>query len=104
LKLKREIEAKMNEKKEVSERREKRERSCEKNEIEVVEGKKKKQVSFYAKKSDVKSVMYTTQPIFVLLCKKTYFNTNNLEKSLPIIAIYLLQKYKNIFPDDIHSE
>jgi len=48
--------------------------------------------------------MYTTQPIFVLLCKKTYFNTNNLEKSLPIIAIYLLQKYKNIFPDDIHSE
>ena len=95
----------MNEKKKMSERREKRERPCEKNEIEVVEGKKKKkQVSFYAKESDVKSIMYTTQSIFILLCKKTYFNTNNLEKSLPNIAISLLQKYEDVFPDDIHSE
>jgi hypothetical protein len=50
LKLKREIEAKMNKKKEVSERREKRERSCEKNEIEVVEGKKKKTSELLCKK------------------------------------------------------
>ena len=72
--------------------------------LRLLKEKKKKQVSFYAKKSDVKSVMYTTQSIFVLLCKKTYFNINNFEKSLPIIAISLLQKYKDVFPDDIHSE
>jgi hypothetical protein len=48
--------------------------------------------------------MYTTQSIFVLLCIKTYFNTNNLEKYFFIIAISSLQKYKDVFPDDIHSE
>ena len=44
--------------------------------------KKKKQVSFYAKTSDVKSAFYTNQPIFVLLYKEACFNTNELDKSL----------------------
>ena len=34
---------------------------------------REKQASFYAKASDVKSVFYTNQPIFVLLYKEACF-------------------------------
>ena len=40
------------------------------------ERKTKKQSSFYAKASDVKSAFDTNQPIFVLLYKEVCFNTN----------------------------
>jgi hypothetical protein len=52
--------------------------------------KQKKQVSFYAKTSDVKSAFYTNQPIFVLLYKETCFNTNELDESLPSAVVFLL--------------
>ena len=52
--------------------------------------KQKKQGSFYAKASDVKSVFYTHQPIFVLLYKEVCFNTNELDKSLPSVNVSLL--------------
>jgi hypothetical protein len=52
--------------------------------------KQKKQVSFYAKASDVKSAFYTNQPIFILLYKEAGFNTNKLDESLPSVVISLL--------------
>jgi hypothetical protein len=52
-------------------------------------GKQKKQVSFYAKASDVKSAFYTNQPIFILLYKEAGFNTNKLDESLPSVVISL---------------
>ena len=63
--------------------------------------KQKKQVSSYAKASDVKSAFYTNQPIFVLLYKKAYFNTNELDESLPTAVVSLLQEYENVFPNDV---
>ena len=68
------------------------------------ERKTEKQASFYAKASDVKSVFYTNQPIFVLLYKETCFNTNELNKSLPSVVISLLQEYENMFPNDVPNE
>jgi hypothetical protein len=53
--------------------------------------KQKKQVSFYAKASDVKSPFYANQPIFVLLYKEACFNTNELDESLPSVVVSLLQ-------------
>ena len=65
--------------------------------------KQKKQASFYAKASDVKSAFYTNQPIFVLLDKEVCFNTNELDESLPSVVVSLLQEYEDVFPDDVPS-
>jgi hypothetical protein len=65
--------------------------------------KQKKQVSFYAKASDVKSAFYTNQPIFVLLYKDACFNTNELDESLPSVVVSLLQEYEDVFPNDVPS-
>ena len=67
------------------------------------ERKTKKQVSSYAKASDVKSAFYTNQPIFVLLYKEACFNTNELDKSLPSVVVLLLQEYEDVFPNDVPS-
>ncbi|XP_075657419.1 uncharacterized protein LOC142627439 [Castanea sativa] len=67
------------------------------------ERKTKKQWSFYAKASDVKSAFYTKQPIFVLLYKEVCFNTNELDKSLPSVVVSLLQEYEDVFPNDVPS-
>lgn len=56
-----------NENKQVIKTREKRKRPYENRENEVVEGKTKKQVSFYAKESDFKSVFYINHPMFILV-------------------------------------
>ena len=61
------------------------------------ERKTKKQVSFYAKASDVKSSFHTNQPIFVLLYKEACFNTNKLDESLPSVVVSLLQEYETCF-------
>ena len=53
--------------------------------------KQKKQMSFYAKTSDVKSAFYANQHIFVLLYKEPCFNTNELDESLPSVVVSLLQ-------------
>ena len=59
--------------------------------------------SFYAKASDVKNAFYTNQPIFVLLYKELYFNTNKLHKSLPSIVVSLLHEYKDMFSNNVPS-
>ena len=61
---------------------------------------REKKVSFYAKASEVKSVFYTNQPIFVLLYKEICFDTN---KSLPSVVVSLLQEYENVFPINVPS-
>ena len=51
---------------------------------------KKKEASFYAKASDVKSAFYTNQPIFILLYRGACFNTNEFDESLPNVVVSLL--------------
>ena len=63
----------------------------------------KKQVSFYAKASDVKSAFYANQPMFILLYKEACFNINELDESLPSVVISLLQEYEDVFPNDVLS-
>ena len=46
---------------------------------------------------------YTNQPIFVLMYKKTCFNTNELDKSLSSVVVSLLQEYEDVFPNDVPS-
>jgi hypothetical protein len=96
MKLKRENELKKNCKAESSKKvdekeSERKKESEEKRARQKKMGEKqKKQVSFYAKASDVKSSFYTKQPIFVLLYKEACFNTNELDESLPSVVVSLL--------------
>ena len=45
----------------------------------------------------------TNHPIFVLLYKEVCFNTNELDESLPSFVVSLLQKYEDVFPNDVPS-
>jgi hypothetical protein len=59
-------------------KRVKRRKRVKRKEREENERKTKKQASFYAKASDVKSTFYTNLPMFVLLYKEACFNTTEL--------------------------
>jgi hypothetical protein len=91
VKLKRENELKKNCEPESSKKEEEKETEKKKERVTNMSEKQKKQVSFYAKASDVKSAFYANQPIFVLLYKEACFNTNELDKSLPSVVVSLLQ-------------
>ena len=41
--------------------------------------------------------------MILLVYKKAYYNTNDLDHIIPSVAIYLLHEFDNLFPDDIHS-
>uniref|UniRef100_A0A2N9FW43 CCHC-type domain-containing protein n=1 Tax=Fagus sylvatica TaxID=28930 RepID=A0A2N9FW43_FAGSY len=104
VKLKRENELKKNCETESSKKEDEKESERKKRvRVTNMSEKQKKQVSFYAKASDVKSAFYANQPIFVLLYKETCFNTNELDESLPSVVVSLLQEYEDVFPNDVPS-
>uniref|UniRef100_A0A2N9G8J7 RNA-directed DNA polymerase n=1 Tax=Fagus sylvatica TaxID=28930 RepID=A0A2N9G8J7_FAGSY len=109
VKLKRENELKKNcetessKKEDEKESERKKESEKKKERVTNTSEQQKKQVSFYAKASDVKSAFYANQPIFVLLYKEACFNTNELDESLPSVVISLLQEYEDVFPNDVPS-
>jgi hypothetical protein len=109
MKLKRENELKKNcetessKKDDEKESERKKESEKKKERVTNMSEKQKKQVSFYAKASDVKSAFYANQPIFVLLYKEACFNTNELDESLPSVVVSLLQEYEDVFPNDVPS-
>jgi hypothetical protein len=109
VKLKRENELKKNcetessKKEDEKESERKKESEKKKKRVTNTSEQQKKQVSFYAKASDVKNAFYANQPIFVLLYKEACFNTNELDESLPSVVISLLQEYEDVFPNDVPS-
>ena len=74
-----------------------------KERVKKIREKQKKQASFYAKTSNVKSAFYTNQSIFVLLYKEACFNNNELNESFPSVVVSLLQEYEDMFPNDVFS-
>jgi hypothetical protein len=109
VKLKRENELKKNcetessKKEDEKESERKKESEKKKKRVTNTSEQQKKQVSFYAKVSDVKSGFYANQPIFVLLYKEACFNTNELDESLSSVVVSLLQEYEDVFPNDVPS-
>jgi hypothetical protein len=65
--------------------------------------KKKKHVDFYAKTSKIKNAYFSDMSMILLLYKDVYFNTNDLDRCLPIIFVSLLHGFKDIFPNKIYS-
>jgi len=53
-------------------------------------------LSFYTKtKSEIKSACFSDMSMILLMYKKTYFNTNNLDSFIFSVAISLLQKFED---------
>ena len=70
---------------------------CDKNSLKKI----KKQPNFYVKESEARSVFFTNKPMILLVYKKVYFNTNDLDRVVPIVPVSLLQEFENVFPKDI---
>jgi hypothetical protein len=45
--------------------------------------KLKKQLNFYAREGEVRSVFFTTKPMILLVYKEAHFNTNDLHHNMP---------------------
>jgi hypothetical protein len=72
---------------------------CDDNSVE----KLKKQPNFYAKGAQIRSTFFTNKLMILLVYKKTYFNTNDLDSTIPSVAVSLMQEFDDVFPEDIPS-
>ncbi|KAL5801030.1 hypothetical protein ACOSQ3_032662 [Xanthoceras sorbifolium] len=71
-------------------------------EKEVEEKKREtKQVSFYARDSEIKRALFSNQPMIVLLYKEACFSTNEINSSLPSVVVSLLQDFDEVFPEEM---
>ena len=80
-------------------RGEKKVRKSDENCVEKLE----KQPNFYAREGEVRFACFTNKPMILLVYKEAYFNTNDLDHIVPIVAISLLQEFDDVFPDDTPS-
>jgi hypothetical protein len=79
---------------------EKNEREKENQSLALERKSERKQKNFYAKVSEIKRAMFSNQPMIVLLYKEAILNTNELDLALPSSIVSLLQKYKDVFPEE----
>jgi hypothetical protein len=76
----------------------------EKKERESAERKGKTKVSFYARESEVKRAFFADRPIILLVYKESYLNLDETNKSLPSLAVSLLQEFEDVFPEEMPNE
>ena len=60
-----------------------------------------RKTNFCARASEVKRALFLNKPMIVLLYKEALFNTNQLDTSLPSSIISLLQKFEDVFLEEI---
>lgn len=60
--------------------------------------KKRKQVNFYAKETDIRRALILKQPIIVVMYKNVYLNTNKINHSFSTATVSLLLKFEEVFP------
>jgi hypothetical protein len=102
-KIESENEKKRKSEKEIEQKR-KSESENEKKERESVERKGKTKVGFYARVSDVKRAFFADRPMILLVYKESYLNLDETNKSLPSLAVSLLQEFEDVFPDEMQNE
>jgi hypothetical protein len=61
----------------------------------------RKQKNFYAKAKEIKRVMFSNQPMIVLLYKEELLNTNELDLVMPSFVVSLLQEFEDVFPNEM---
>ena len=60
-----------------------------------------RKTNFYARASEVKRTLFLNKPTIVFLYKEAFFNTNQLDTSLPRSIVSLLQEFEDVFPEEI---
>ena len=60
-------------------------------------------LNFFAKYSDLKHGYLSELPMILLVYKKTYFNSNNLDSYVPSVVKVLLQEFEDVFLEEIPS-
>jgi hypothetical protein len=63
--------------------------------------KLKKHPNFYAKGSQIRSAFFTNKPMILLVYKEAYFNTNDLDSTIPSVFVSLMKEFDDVFPEDI---
>ncbi|KAK1581185.1 hypothetical protein Q3G72_003854 [Acer saccharum] len=110
VRLKKERDVKKESESESSKERETKERESEtakkekkvEKEKEVDEEKRvRKQVSFYARGSEIKKALFSNQPMIVHFYKEACFSTNEIDSSLPSVVVSLLQDFDEVFPEEM---
>ena len=61
-------------------------------------------MGFYARVSEVKRAFFADRPMILLVYKKSYLNLDETNKSLPNLAVSLLQEFKDVFPEKMPNE
>ena len=86
-----------------SEQKKKCEKESERKKKQVTENlrENKRKTNFYARASEVKRALFLNKPMIVLLYKEALFNTNQLDTSLPSSIVSLLQKFEDVFLEEI---
>jgi hypothetical protein len=64
--------------------------------------KLKKQPNFYAKGAQITSAFFTNKSIILLVYKEAYFNTNDLDSTIPSVAVSLMYSLKSSLMDYHH--
>jgi hypothetical protein len=99
-KIESENEQKRKSEKEIEQKR-KSESENEKKERESAERKGKTKVGFYTRVSEVKRAFFADRPMILLVYKESYLNLDETNKSLPSLAISLLQEFEHVFPKEM---
>jgi hypothetical protein len=102
-KIESENEQKRKSEKEIEQKR-KSESENEKKERESAERKGKTKVGFYARVSEVKRAFFADRPMILLVYKESYLNLDETNKSLPSLAVSLLQEFEDVFPEEMPNE
>jgi hypothetical protein len=61
-------------------------------------------VSFYARESEVKRAFFADRPMILLVYKESYLNLDETNKSLPSLAVSLLQEFEDVFSEEMPNE
>ena len=62
---------------------------------------RKEKINCIAKKSDIKRVLFSHQPLIVPMYKEALLCTNGLVGALASIIVFLLQKFEDVFPKGV---
>jgi hypothetical protein len=102
-KIESENEQKRKSEKEIEQKR-KSESENEKKEREFAERKGKTKVGFYARVSEVKRAFFVDCPMILLVYKESYLNLDETNRSLPSLAVSLLQEFEDVFLEEMPNE
>jgi hypothetical protein len=73
----------------------------ERKRISAIVRAREEKFTYIAKKSEIKRALFSHQPLIVLIYKEALLSTNDLVGALPSDIVSLLQKFEDVFPEEV---